>query len=128
MNNHVETEASEAEVIIAGISAEPLAVTLVHVGGDTRGLRRHFVQQVPVRDSALARRVLSELNKGDRAVVTVINEWREDGCDTYLADFRRMPDVEQETAVKNGALNIVQNEITHFVIPPVRDPKAKVKQ
>lgn len=127
MNNHIEIEMSQAVVIVAGVTADPPTITCVHTGSDADGIRRNFVQQVPVRDVVLARRVLSELQKGERIQVTVINEWREDGCDTYLAEFKKMPDVEQETTVKNGMPNIIQSEIKQFTHPPVRAAEAKVK-
>ena len=89
MSDVVETEVSSAVVTVAGIAAEnPLSITLIHMGVDVRGVERHFVQQVPVRNEDLARRALSELHKGDKVQVTVVNEWREDGCDTYLSDFK----------------------------------------
>ena len=128
MNDYVEVEVSEAEVTIAGISAEPPAVTLVFVGRDSDSIRRDFVQQVPVSEPGLLRRVLSELRAGDRALVTVTNEWREDGCDTYLSDFKEVPDVKQEPTAKNGTINFTRDDMTQIAVPPVQDLEAKVRR
>ena len=128
MNHYVETEVSEAEAIIAGISAEPPTVTLVYSGRDVDGLRRDFVQQVSARDADVGRRILSELNKGDRAAVTVINEWREDGCDTYLADFKKVSAVDQETSGRNGMPNLVHMDIREVTPAPVQGTREKARK
>ena len=53
---------------------------------------------------------------GGSLLVTVISECRETGSVTYLTDFKKAPDVEQETAAKNGTINNVQNEITEITV------------
>ncbi len=123
MNNFIEIETSEAEVSVAGITASPPTVTLVHEGKDGNNMRRSFVQQVPVRHADLASRVLSELHQGDQIQATVVNEWREDGCDTYLAGFTKVQDAELEAVISNGVNTIVQNDITQLVISPALNPR-----
>ncbi len=127
MNNLIEIETSEAEVTVAGVTAKPPTVTCVYSGRDTRDTRRDFVQQVPVQDANLAHRAVSELHQGDRVQVTIVNEWYEDRCVTYLSGFKRVPDVETAAVPKNGAANIVQDDITQIISPSARDPKTKVK-
>ena len=127
MNHYIETEVSEAEVTIAGISAEPPTITLVHHGRDGDGLRRDFVQQVSARDADVGRRILSELNKGDRAVITVINEWRVDGCDTYLTDFKKVSAVEQEASGRNEMPNLAHVDIREVTPAPVQGTREKVR-
>ncbi len=117
---------------VAGVAAvspgDNPTIRLVYQAENSRGVARQFVRQVPVPDAALFRRIQAGVKEGDQIEATTVNEWYDTGYVSYLADFKKVPDVEQETAVKNGALSIVQDEITHFVIPPARDPKAKVKQ
>lgn len=127
VNNSVEVETSVAIVTVAGVVPQPCAVTLVYTGRDSGRVRRDFVQQVPVRDAELARRVLAELHAGDRVQVSVVNEWREDGCDTYLSHFKKAPDVEQKVSDQNGTLNVVQIDMEQIVILPARGAKEKVR-
>lgn len=127
MSNLIEIETSEAEVTVTGVTAKPPTVTCVHSGRDTRDMRRDFVQQVPVQDANLAHRALSELHQGDRVQVTIVNEWYEDRCVTYLSDFKRVPDAETVAVPKNGAVIIVQGDIRQVTLPSARDPKTKVK-
>ena len=127
MNNFIETETSISVVTIVGIKSEPPAVTIVHSGKDARGLRRDFVQQVPVRGAELARRVLSELHKDDRIQATVVNEWREGGCDTYLADFQKFADTKAEVGTTNGGMSIAKSEIADIVTSPVQRTKTSVR-
>jgi len=126
VSNLIEIETSEAEATIAGITAEPPSVVCVYSGRDTRDLRRDFVQQVPVRDVGLARRVLAELHQGDRVQVTVVNEWYEDKCDTYLADFSRIADTKASVST-NGVSGIALNDIKQIAYPSTTDPKTKVQ-
>ena len=133
MSSPIEIETSEAEITVVGTTAKPPTLTCVHSGRDTRGIRRDFVQQVPVQDADLAHRVLLELHQGDRAQITVVNKWYEDRCDTYLFDFKRVPDVETVVSIpKNGAAssvsNIVRDDITQITLLPEQNSKAKVKQ
>ena len=132
MSNLIEIETSEAEVTVAGITAEPPTITCVYSGRDARDMRRDFVQQVPMQDANLARRALSELHQGDRAQITVVNKWYEDRCDTYLTDFKlidlkRVLDAETASVPKNGAVNIVHDERRQIILPSERDPKTKVQ-
>lgn len=128
MNNLVETETSLAVVTVVGIVTQPPAVTLVHSGRDAGGVKRDFVQQVPVRDACLAHRVLSELHKGDSIQVTVVNEWHENGCETYLADFKKATDAHQNAAAENGVADLVRDDITQVVIQPISIRKTKVQK
>lgn len=128
MSDIVEVETSEAEVTIAGMTTVPPTVTLVHEGRDGNRVRRSFVQQVPVRNADLADRIVSELHQGDRAQVTVVNEWRKDGCETYLADFKKVGIDHQDPVVKNGASSLVQNEITQIMIQPKQITTAKARK
>lgn len=117
--NTVEKEVSEAEVTIAGMTLLPASVTLVHEGRDSNAVKRSFVQQVPVPDAGLAARAFSELHLGDRVHVTVVNEWRGDGCDTYLLDFRKNAEVNQEELrAKNGANGFVHSEVPQAIVQP----------
>lgn len=117
--NTVEKEVSEAEVTIAGMTLLPASVTLVHEGQDGNTVKRSFVQQVPVPDAGLAARAFSELHPGDRVYVTVVNEWREEGCDTYLLDFRKNTEVNHaEPRTKNGANGFVHSEVPQAVVQP----------
>ncbi len=128
MNNLVETETSLAVVTVVGIIAQPPALTLVHSGREAGGVRRDFVQQVPVRDARLAHRALSELHKGDSVQVTVVNEWREDGCETYLADFQKITEAHQNAVAKNSVADLVRDDTTQIVIQPTTTTKTKVRK
>lgn len=130
----VEKEILEAEVRIAGVTVSPVSVTLVYEGQDSRNVKRSFVQQVPVRDASLAARVSSDLKRGDQAQVTVINEWREDGCDTYLIDFVKKIETNEEPATTqkepdatNRYSSFSHNEVRQVVTQPERAIKAKSK-
>lgn len=128
MSKPIETERASARVTVAGIEpGEPPSITTVHVGTDRKGMQRHFVQQVPIFDVSLYDRLSNEVSEGDEITVTVVNDWYETGHVTYLADFNKVADVEPETAAKNGTLNVVHDNITHFTLPPARDTKTKIK-
>ncbi len=127
MNNFVEIETSEAEVTVVGTTDVPPTVTLVYEGKDSNNVRRSFVQQVPVHNMNLASRILSDLHPGNRIQATVVNEWREDGCETYLADFTKVQDAEPEAVINKGATTIVQNDMMQMVNSPAQDPRVKVR-
>jgi hypothetical protein len=114
--NLVERETSEADVTVAGLTETPPTLSLVFEGRDDSRVRRSFVQQVPMRDAGLASRALSELHPGDRVQVTVVNEWRETGCDTYLTGFSK--GTQEGLAAKNGANGVVHSEIRQVVVQP----------
>jgi hypothetical protein len=66
--------------------APPAVLTVTLVDGP-RGVTRHMTQQVPVPDAALFERLVHQVRAGDQIEATLVNEWREAGCVTYLADF-----------------------------------------
>lgn len=129
MNSVVEIETSEAEVTVVSVTAAPPSITIVHEGRDSNRMRRSFVQQVPMRDANLVNRVLLELHEGDQIQVTVVNEWRKDGCDTYLTDFNKFAESNQKEAVKqNGAMNFVYNDTKQIVVKSIPQSKTEVRK
>ena len=132
MSSFVETETSEAEVSVASMTAHPPTVTLVHEGKDGNNVRRSFVQQVPVRAVNLASRALSDLRPGDRIRAVVVNEWHEDGCETYLTDYTKVQDAEKvrsaelEAVISSEAVTFVRNDITQIAGSLAPASKTKV--
>jgi len=114
--------------LVGILPGDPPRVNLVTHASGRNGTKRHFTRQFSIPDGNLFVRLKQEVNVGDFLRVTVVSEYRETGSITYLTDFKKAPDVKQETAVKNGTINIVQNDVTHIAVPPAQDPMAKVKQ
>lgn len=125
-------EATTRSKIVTINDGNAPSVTLVDYVTGPQGAKRHFVQQVPINDIQLLKRLLTEVKEGDEIEATIVNECRETRCTTYLAEFKKTPDVEtpdveQEIIARNGAISITRNDLTEIVVPRERDPKAKVR-
>ncbi len=128
MEAYAERRETTINAQLVGILlGDPPRVNLVTHASGRNGTKRHFTRQVSIPDSNLFVRLKQEASVGDSLRVTVVSEYREAGSITYLTDFKKASDVEQEPTVKNGTINIVPNAITPITIPLVRDSNAKVK-
>lgn len=129
MNKPVEIDRASALVAVADLEeGEPPTITTVHTGTDSRGTRRHFVQQVPILDRSLFDRLSNEVTKGDEITVTVVNEWYDTSHVTYLADFKKANDLSPKSAVKNGTTPAVRDDITEIIMTPNKTTKTKVRK
>jgi len=113
--------------VAAVSSGDNPTIRLVYQAENSRGVARQFVRQVPVPDAALFRRIQASVKEGDQIEATTVNEWYDDGYISYLADFKKVSDVEQETAVKNGTLNLAQNDMTQITVTHNKTIKTKVR-
>lgn len=129
MSKPIETDHVSALVTVADLEeGEPPTITTVHTGTDGRGIRRHFVQQVPILDRALFDRLFNEVTKGDEITVTIVNEWYDTSHVTYLADFARAGGLSQKSVVKNGITTPVQNNITEVIMTTNKTTQTKVRK
>ena len=105
--------------VSAVLSGEAPAIKVVYSAKNSRGAARQFVRQVSVPDALLFERLQASVKEGDQIEVTTVNEWYDVGYTSYLADFKKMPDL--GTKVANGTINFTTNSITEVVVPPARD-------
>ncbi len=113
--------------VVAVFPGAPPAVRVVYHAENSSGVARRFVRQVPVPDAALFQRIQSSVSEGDQIEAITVNEWYDTGYVSYLADFKKAPDIEPEAVAKNGVFNLVQNDIAQITIPPARNSRAKVQ-
>lgn len=132
MNTPYKTSESKTIVTVADVLpgyAPSIRVVYRTVGANKAV--RPILRQIPVPDAALFARVQAELREGDSIEITAINEWYDDGYSTRLTGFGKAATVDADNAegnVRNGTINIVQNDITQIILPPVRESRTKVRR
>lgn len=128
MSKPFKVSRATAVVDVTAVSpGDDPTIRLVYHAENSRGLARQFVRQVAVRDAVLFRYLQASVEVGDQIEATTVNEWYDTGYISYLADFKTVPAVEQGVIAKNGTLNIVEDNIVHFTLPPARDPNTKIE-
>ena len=119
---------SRSTSIVAVTSVAPgdiPTIRVVYHSENSRGVARQFVRQIPVPDVALFGRIQTSVKEGDQIEATTVNEWYDTGYVSYLADFQKVSGVEPEPTVNNGTFDLVRNNMTQIIVPPVREPKTK---
>lgn len=101
--DEITTTKVESRVKVVGImDGERPAIMAVTRAINPSGVIRHFTQKVPVPDTALFRKLTSEVKKGDEITATIVTEWYEADYASYLAGYST---VSQETASPAAALS-----------------------
>lgn len=90
MNKPFKVSSTTAEVSITAIlSGSPPAIKVIYCAENSRGTARQFARQIAVPDADLFRRIQANVEAGERIQVTTVNEWYDDGYQSYLADFAK---------------------------------------
>jgi len=119
MNEPFKVSRATAVVDVAAVSpGDSPTIRVVYHAENSRGIARQLVRQIPVRDAALFGRIQADVKEGEQIEATTVNEWYDTGYVSYLVDFKKVSDVEQETTVKNGVLDIGHHDITEIIMTP----------
>ena len=113
--------------LVGILPGDPPRVNLVIHATGRNGTKRRFTRQVSIPDSTLFARLKQEASAGDYLCATVVSEYHETGSVSYLTDFKRVLNVETASVPKNGAVNIVRDDIRQIASHPAQDPKTKIK-
>jgi len=131
MNTPYKTSESKATVTVDSVlPGDAPSIRVVYRTVGVKEVVRPILRQIPVPDATLFARVQAELCEGDSIEIIAINEWYDDGYSTRLIGFGKATATNlnnTESNVKNGTINIAQNDITQITTPPVRDLRTKVR-
>ena len=101
MNKPFKVSSTTAEVsVVTILSGSPPAIKVMYCAENSRGAARQFARQIPVLDANLFQRIQANVEVGDRIQVTTVNEWYDNGYQSYLADFAKTNSTEPKNQSK----------------------------